>query len=283
MGWFFLSLAVAASISSLAQHYAVYGLVTRWQDPLPGARFMGWLQSWFQHLSFPAPIALPYLFFPDGKLPSARWRPVAWLAAIGTVLISLRQLIDPGGIYVYISDPPVALNFDNPTGVIGLARLLDRLLLPWLLALVPLPLALFAPIFRFRRASGVERQQLKWFVYFGALILLLIPLSFFGGPFLGEVILGVMILMLPVATAISILRYRLWEIDVIIRRTLIYGAVTGVLALVYLASIVFLQQVFRTQSQIATVLSTLAIAALFSPLRRRVQNNVDRVFLPKEV
>jgi hypothetical protein len=136
-------------------------------------------------------------------------------------------------------------------------------------------------VVRFRRSQGVERQQMKWFVYAAALLVLL-PVGYSLPEIVGSVLFVVVLIALPTAIGIAVLRYRLYDIDVVINRALVYGPLTATLALVYVGSVVGLQAVLRVlsgqESTLAVVASTLAIAALFNPLRGRVQAFVDRRF-----
>jgi hypothetical protein len=218
------------------------------------------------------------LLFPDGRLPSPRWRLVAWLSAIDLALIVPTAIVawplrgpallgdgesfgGTGGLFYIVSTAVIALML-----VCGLASVVSL-------------------IVRFRRSQGIERQQLKWFTYAGIVTFALLVISEFVFSRIGEHwrrLLLPFVPSLPVAAAIAILRYRLYDIDVIIRRTLIYGALTSTLALVYFGSVVLLQSVFTAvggqRSPVVIVASTLAIAALFNPLRHRVQDFIDRRF-----
>jgi len=171
---------------------------------------------------------------------------------------------------------------DNPIGIEGMPPVEQHPLFGLLAIGVAIGLlgATAAVLVRFRRSRGVERQQLKWFLYAVALT----PASpIFGSiPLVGGLLLGFVIIALPVAIGVAVLRYRLYEIDIIIRRTLIYGMLTVSLILVYFGSVVIFQGYFQVitgeKSQLASVISTLVIAALFSPLRRRLQQVIDRRF-----
>jgi hypothetical protein len=156
-----------------------------------------------------------------------------------------------------------------------------------LIALILLCLA--APFVRYRRSVGVERKQIKWLFYAcGLFVIVFVPglvISDLAGTLLNDVwsVLYVLAIMaVPVAIAVAVLRYRLYDIDVIIRKTLVYAVLTGLLAMVYLGSVVLLQAVFETitgqRSPVVIVISTLLIAALFAPLRRRVQTAIDQRF-----
>jgi len=247
---------------------------------------MGWLQSWLSYLIFPAPIILLLLLFPDGKLPSPRWGLLVWLGVLSTVCLTIGELVKPGLLGVHIADNWISLGVINPTGVVGWKEFSDALNNAWFLSIILLPAALFAPIWRYRRAQSVERQQLKWFVYFAILTLLLLPLAFIGDSKAGESVLLFLMLILPAATAIAILRHQLYDIDVIVKRTLLYGTLSVILAVIYFASVIALQAIFTNisgqSSDAAIAISTLIIVVLFSPLQRRIQDFIDRRFFRRK-
>jgi len=279
VGWLFLGVAFLSALSIFAVQYAVYGLLV---TTLPGAKWMAWLQSWSFYLAFPAPIVLLFLIFPDGRLPSPRWRPLVWLGILASVMLIMGELIRPGILQSYVVEEATWLGVLNPTGVSGWTGFSDALNWAWSVSFILVPAALLAPLWRYRRAQGVERQQLKWFVFFEILIVLLLPLGYIQGDMVGELILLLIFVILPAATAIAILRHQLYDIDVIVKRTLLYGVLTVILATIYLGSIILLQALFTAvsgqESAAAVVLSTLIIAALFTPLRNRLQAFVDRRF-----
>jgi hypothetical protein len=240
---------------------------------LPGGDWVAWTASGIWHPAFGF-FVFSFLLFPDGRLPSARWRPVAWIAAanylVGGVLGLLwNPLFEEFFPYV---EPPFRLpDYFVVEVAFGVFIFVNFALLA---------LSAVSLVLRLRRATGVERQQLKWFVYAVALLALVFPPSVIV---LGDGRLIVFLLpLVPAAAGIAILRYRLFDIDLLINRTLVYGALTAMLALVYVGGVVGLQAAFRTisgqESALAVVASTLAIAALFGPLRRRVQALVDRRF-----
>lgn len=283
IGWLFLGVSFLSALGFFAKQYAVYGLVLA---TLPGAIWMGWLQSWVFYLVFPAPVILLFLLFPDGKLPSRRWRLVIWLGVSSTVFLVFGELVRPAMLKVYIIGDVIWLGLFNPTGVDGWTGLSDALGAAWGLAMILLPIALFAPVWRYRRAQSVERRQLKWFAYFSILTLLLLPLAFIDDSIAGEYFLLFLLLILPAATAIAILRHRLYDIDVIVKRTLLYGTLSAILAVIYFASVISLQAIFTSisgqSSAAAIVISTLIIAVLFTPLRQRLQALLDRRFYRKK-
>jgi hypothetical protein len=272
IGWLFLAFAVVAAFAASADRYASYALVEH-PSSLPGGDWVAWLASGIWHPAFGF-FVFAFLLFPDGRLPSARWRPVAWIAAanylVGGVIGVLWGPLF-GEFFPY-AEPPFRL---PDYFVVEVAFAVFLYVNFALLALSAVSLVL-----RLRRAAGVERQQLKWFVYAVALFALVFPPSIIV---LGDGRLIVFLLpLVPAAAGIAILRYRLFDIDVVINRTLVYGALTVMLAAAYIATVVASQYVFRAltgqESQLAIVASTLTIAALFVPLRRRVQGFVDRRF-----
>ena len=279
VGWSLSTMSLALGVAFAAQSYADYTLVAA-PGSLPGGAVAVWLSLWTPVLALIA-AAFFCLLFPDGRPPSHRWRWVGRLALIGGVLLVLGLSLAPG-----VLDERNYPDARNPVGVEGVGRLLEGVTTAGTaLALVALLLAVVSMIVRFRRSIGVERQQLKWVVYAGALAAGGFALTLFlSGPFANAVFVLAFLAFIgaPVAAGLAILRYRLYEIDVVINKTLVYVTLTVSLGLVYFGVVVALQCGFRTltgsDSQLAVVASTLAIAALFGPLRRRVQDLVDRRF-----
>ena len=248
----------------------------------PGLFLMLWLEGW-SWIPIIFPIFLIPLHFPTGRPPSSRWNWVNWLA-IGMwlffiVFISFFDTIGP------LSE---AWSLPNPVGFIPVESFQGPFMAIWSLGLVTLVLASVASLFvRYRSAQIDERQQIKWLLYAGGMFALVYTLTATTqGEFnsLGwvDLIFVLSILAIPAAITIAILRYRLYDIDVIIRKTLQYALLTGLLVLVYFGSVVLLQNLVENftgqQSPIVIVIFTLAIAALFSPLRRRIQDFIDRRF-----
>ncbi len=281
-GWLWLGFGAGLAVQQLAQSYRAYARVVE-----PGTLVAPLTVS--EVLSLGGPIALalaPFLIllFPTGRLPGSRWRPLAWIAALsGTGVVVLDIIFD---------------NADRVGGIVTVAVSAAVLVTFSAVAVAALSL-----VIRYRRASGVERQQLKWVAFaaiVGASILVAQQLAWLV-MILVIAILGVeppltlgssLANLLNVATnvclytgvGIAILRYRLYDIDIIINRTLVYGSLTVSLALVYFGGVVTTQTIIRTITgqerlpQLAVVISTLAIAAIFNPMRRRVQNLIDHLF-----
>ncbi len=276
IGWI-LSTASLLMGNAALETYAAYVMTTRGRPDWLAVVGV-WVNSWYWYTFIALAFIYLPLYFPDGRLPSRRWLPVAVIPGIGVlVVVVLGMLADT------LRGQDVPYRIENPIGIEGLPPVEE---LPFFGVLsVPLVIGCFgavaAVVVRFRRSSGVERQQMKWFL-FAAAPILAFPITDFLPGIVGELAFGWMLIGLPTAIGIAVLRYRLYDIDVLINRTLVYGALTASLALVYFGSVAALQYAFRAltggDSQLVIVISTLAIAALFGPLRSRVQAFVDRRF-----
>jgi hypothetical protein len=281
IGWIFSAIGLLAATGWPAMEYAAYAYVTR-PGSLPGASWAAWYQQlWWTPMLALLAIATP-LLFPTGRLPSARWRPVAAVAALVTVALELLFAFRPT-IRLQVQDRTYAV--DNPIGLAwvpdpetsAVGGALFGVLTACLVA------AVFSLVLRFRRSRGVERQQLKWFTYAGVLLILGGPLASYLLPAsVSDVTFGLAIALVPVAAGIAILRYRLYDIDRLISRTLVYGLLTTLLASVYVLVVLVLGQLFggigAEPPSWAVAGATLAVAALFQPARRRIQVVVDRRF-----
>jgi hypothetical protein len=276
IGWIFSAIALLAVTGQMAGQYAIYAYVTR-PGSLPGAILAAWYGSWPWWLVLTLTLVFTPLLFPTGRLLSPRWRPVAWLAgaatAVSTVLNSLQPTLGTLGDQVVM----------NPIGVAAVGNPEESLVVPLLIILlVVLAAAAFGSlVIRFRRSRGEERQQLKWFTYAAVLL----PLAVLGDALpapVGDLLLAVPVVFLPVATGIAILRHRLYDIDRLINRTLVYGLLTALLASVYAGAVLVLGQVFGgvggDPPSWVVAGATLAVAALFQPARHRIQAVVDRRF-----
>jgi hypothetical protein len=305
IGWIFCGTGLLYGVQAFASGYADYALLER-TGSLPGGEFMGWISRWIGIPVLPLAGALLVLLFPNGKLLSRKWQPVIWVAACGSAMLALSAALAPGPLsFQPTFDNPLGLGgaigklgpsessplFDQPSlakpadtniNAGGVVEIIVRVgfffvLVSWLFSVA-------AMIMRMDQAKGAERQQLKWFVYTVALLVVgfLAALLGFGQHSVAWNMGIAAFNFLPIAAGIAILRYRLYDIDVVINRTLVYGVLTAALALVYVGSIVLFQGLFHAlsgeTSQLAVVASTLAIAALFVPLRRRVQAFIDRRF-----
>ena len=278
-GWIWLVSGFALSFTQFVAAYAFHGLLIA-PGTLPLVELALSLAgvAWLLYLST-GPFVL--LYFPNGHLLSPRWRIVPWVV-VGALLSGWALGWAMPGLSGFV--PGV----ENPYGAGGIAgRLVEMVVnISILLVSIAIIAGVLSLMLRFRRATGVERQQLKWFTY-GAVLLgvAFISDSFYTFPGVWESVKEALAfnMLPPLTIGIAILRYRLYDIDIIIRRTLIYGVLTGILALLYYGSVVLLQGLFpalmgQEQSEFRTVIYTLAFATLFAPLRRWVQTFIDRRF-----
>ena len=277
IGWIMTAAGLMVGIFPAGDSYAAYVMITR-GNPDTLAVVGAWAQSWYWYLLLALALVYLPLFFPDGRLPSRRWRPFALL--IGGANLTVVVL---GALSDTLTGQDVDYKIDNPIGIEGLTQVESLPVFGLLGALLAVGFvgAVMAVVVRFRRARGIERQQLKWFLYAAALIPVTPLLDALPG-IIENVASGLLVVALPTAIGIAVLRYRLYDIDLVVNRTLVYGSLTAALVLVYLGSVVSLQYIFRAftggDSQLAVVVSTLAIAALFNPLRHRFQSFIDRRF-----
>lgn len=276
IGWIFISVT-SVLVGAVASQYAQAASITH--SSWPGVIWMAWLGNWIGNPGFLITFTFTLLFFPNGLL-SPRWRIIAWAIGIWIAVDTLSAAFNP-----WIPDQASGF-FENPVGIQALGGA-TSFFQNAEAAIAPVALVLCATsvVFRFRRSTGVERIQLKWFTFAALLVMLVAVLSVLFPslpPGLGDLIFAAGIISLPTTIGIAILRHRLFDIDFIIRRTLIYAALTALLGLLYLGSVIVLQQLLRgltgQSSEIAIIISTLAIAVLFNPLRRRVQALIDRRF-----
>ncbi len=296
IGWICLADGLLWMLLAVTDSYSIYGVARPGSVPFPvavGTIGNQWL--WVPTIGLLGIYLV--LLFPDGKLPSRRWRPLAWFSAVMIVLLSVTEGLAPGPL-------ENQGGVRNPFGLEALPWLVDvsYIILPLL------PLCILASavtmVLRFRRSRGEVRQQIKWVAFvasFSGLLYLIAMISQLvfvlnvsesGGsiprfPWWAEVLFSVAVLGfagVPVAIGFAVLKYRLYDIDVVINRTLVYGSLTAMLVALYFGSVAATQTILRAltgqteQPQLAVVISTLVIAALFNPLRRRIQSFIDRRF-----
>jgi hypothetical protein len=282
LGWLFCAAACLAAVDHFSAEYALYALLAQ-PTSLPAGEALAWLASWAWIL-YAGCIALSLLLFPNGRPPSSRWRWLAWLSVFLTIAGAVWVAFSPGVIGNLGS-------IRNPLGIEGLPsgfKPVQTIMLALLFVA-----ALSTLVVRLRRARGIERQQLKWPAF---TVVVVAGSSFLSDTAISEAIglrwlewAGYVIFIpaligFPISIGIAIVRYRLYEIDLIINRSLVYGALSATLALIYFGGVATTQAIFRAltgqqeQPQLAIVISTLLIAALFNPLRRRIQRFIDRRF-----
>jgi hypothetical protein len=289
VGWLCLAVGLLWALSGVFDYYGYYGAVTPGSVPYPvvASGISDWI--WVPAVGLLGTYVL--LLFPDGRLPSRRWRPLAWLSGAVILLLSAGVMLAPGPL-----DNLGGVR--NPFGIEGA---------DWLTvgayALLPLlPLCMLASamslVLRYRRSGGEERQQIKWIAFAASVVVVVYAIAMIASfvfpaeswTTAGSVwwlnLLTYAVLssftLVPIAVGIAILKYRLYEIDLLINRALVYGPLTATLIALYFVGIVVLQRLFIAltgqQSTLAVVASTLLIAALFTPLRRRIQAFIDRRF-----
>jgi hypothetical protein len=289
IGWLLLADGFLWTLSGTMTLYAIYGVARPGSVPFPVM-----VASINEGLWVPAVGLLGtyvFLLFPDGGLPSGRWRPLAWLSGVVITLATILVGFTPGPLQNLGG-------IGNPFGFLAFSwlKIAPYILVPlFLLCILASVLSL---VLRYRRSRGEERQQIKWIAFAAALVGLLYLIAMIssfvypqedwfavGSPLwldLLEYAAVLSFVLVPIAVGVAMLRYRLYEIDIIINRALVYGSLTATLVVVYLVGIVVLQRVFvlltGQQSTLAVVASTLLIAALFNPLRRRIQSFIDRRF-----
>jgi hypothetical protein len=221
-------------------------------------------------------LAAALLLFPDGRLPSPTWRPFAWVIFGSLGGCCFLEGLQPGELQWFVG-------VDNPIGVPGLAAITRQASDAFVFLIgAALALAALSLIVRVRRTRGVERQQIKWLAFAAMVLVGAVPIMLGYDWYAGSYVMLAGLIALPAAVGIAILRYRLYDIDVIINRTLVYGSVTAVLAGLFAALSILTQRIVLAltgqESQAAVVLAALVVTGLFQPLRSRVQTIVDRRF-----
>lgn len=286
VGWLFLLTGLIGSLM-IFNGLGLFAWGTQWNSALAQG-IITWFDLQLQSPWNMIPISLVLLFFPDGHLPSPRWKVVLIL-----VLIAILYIQATPGFSPWAGELRGPFDADNPLEIPGTALIFDGPIGTFFDGLTILAIlgCLLSVIVRFVRSKGVERMQMKWLVYAAVVIIALIVIQLLlGVPESRPEIMWYFMLISPVllalAVGLAILRFRLFDIDIIIRRTLQYTLLTGLLAFVYFGLVVSLQNIYASfsnqQSPIIIVISTLVIAALFNPLRIRIQNFIDRRFYRKK-
>jgi hypothetical protein len=291
VGWILIASGMLSGLQALAEEYLIASFFTH-EEPLPGAQWLGWLNVWIWVLTINFVIAIA-LTFPDGRLASRAWRWVVALGIVAVVVTILGAIADPLQVSTNMLGIPPPY---DPAGL-GLLTQLSAPLFTAGFAITSFAAiaATASVVLRYRRSRGVERQQIKWFAYGVAAIGISITVNVFaqaavaagsvpphGTPWdLAQYSLIVAMWLVPVSIGIAILRYRLYDIDLVINRTIVYAVVSAILGATYVATVVSFQAVLRPitgGSELAVAVSTLLVVALFQPIRTQVQDAVDRRF-----
>jgi hypothetical protein len=265
LGWLLLGTGVVAAVVLVTRAYAERVPAAE----LPAAAWVGWIFTVVLWISAPL-LVLPLLLFPDGRLPSPRWQPVVWVVIIDALALMVCPALSDVNFssnFPRLSDPVMLV------APLGTAYNLAEVV--WTLVFL---VGAAAMIVRFRRSGHEQRLQLKWFMFASAVaaVIVLAAAQFGGNNPLAA--FEIAFTLIPAAVGIAILKYRLYDIDRIISRTLAYAIVTGLLIGVYAGLVLLATQVFRLHTPVGVAAATLAAAALFNPLRKRVQHVVDRRF-----
>jgi hypothetical protein len=282
IGWLFLVGGLAAQAEDALLGYATYGLIEA-PGSLPGGEVAGVVADTLWIPSIAAGLTLLLLLFPTGRPLSRRWNVLIWIVAVDVAVYVVATLLNPGPLYFFESRR-------NPLGLEGTGEVFGEVVdlagPPILLTVLAAAVSLFL---RFRRSRGLERQQLKWLVYAAAVMVVCTPAMIalgstgaeVAGVLASDLIFALLVAAVPLAVGAAILRHRLYDIDVVINRTLVYGVLTATLAAAYLGGVLLLQLALSPlteDSGLAIAGSTLAVAALVRPLRERIQRAVDRRF-----
>lgn len=282
IGWLFLAIGATYALNIGAAAAGDLTAILAGQRQLVRLPLVRWLDNWFWMPGVFLPTVFVFLLFPDGRLLSSRWRPVLWAAALGLGMTMLALALHPGPVESWGTAP-------NPYGIAGTAPLMDLLLAAGSAFLgIGFVGGIASFIVRYRRAQGLERKQMQWLLY--AIVLLLVAhvlISFFWYSYpdsvlvadLAVVVSSLSVLGIALAAALAIFRHRLYDIDLLVRRTLVYGALTASVLVIYVLVVGGLGWLFQAQGNpVIGLLTTGLVAVLFQPLRERLQHAVDRLF-----
>ncbi len=276
IGWLLLFSSCVIAVAFTASSYVIYGYGEGAR--LPFLRWMAWLSSWPWALAIGVLLTFLLLFFPDGRLPSRRWRPVAWASGVAIAVVCIATALMPGRL----EGTPAT----NPIGIPGAGRVLDAAAGTGFFALTVLAIASVASLLvRFRRAVGEERKQIAWFLFAAALLVVDIvidtvmeALDVARNPWFLTVLDAIAFLSIPAAVGIAILKYRLYEIDTVIRKSVDIGLLAAFITSVYLAVVVGIGALVGSRRNIfLSILATAIIALAFQPIKERVRRLADRL------
>jgi hypothetical protein len=280
IGWLFLATGLGNALSQTLLEYGAYALL-RAPGTVPGGAWAGLVADAVIWPSVAATSVLVFALFPTGHVPSRRWRWLVWAVAVDVAAYVIGTLLAPGELHYF---PTVSNPFPAPSPVMSAVGDVAAPALG-----IGLIFGVVALAVRFRRSRGVERLQISWMFYLAAVLFGSIPITtalsstnlHVGDIPVDELVFAGLLLMIPLAVGVAILRYRLYDIDVVINRTLVYGALTVTLGAAYVGSVLLLQLVLSPVTQgsgLAVAVSTLLMAGLFRPVRSRIQGLVDRRF-----
>jgi signal transduction histidine kinase len=288
IGWLFLGIAASLMLTILVEEYVTYGLLTS-PGSLPGTTFFLWLSNW---VVLPWLVAIPvvFLLFPTGRVPSPRWRWLLWAIVVGAALAIGGWIVKPGTI-----SPQRGIAIQNPTGIDALDGVAGGVIAAGGIILGPAALASVVALFiRFRRAEAVERLQIKWLAYVALLAGILAVATFVSGITLGDdqsstlndvlftMTLATLTVGIPVASGLAILRYRLYDIDLVVNKAVVYGVLAVFITLVYVGIVVGVGALVGSQGNVLlSILATAVVALAFQPVRQWARHLANRVVYGK--
>lgn len=282
IGWAFLGAGLLSGSLVAAAEYASFTLFGPRQG-LPGGVFCAWLNEWLWVLLVTLATTPVFLYFPDGRLLSRRWRAVLWIGLASAVVASAILATVPGPMQTFGITNPFGLGETASerasVGSRSVPAAAETATMIWAFTIMA---SAGSAVLRFRRSRGVERQQLKWLAAASVIVAMALGVSFANADRWAEILLIIALTTVPLSIGIAILRYRLYEIDTIINRAIVYGALTAILAGLYSASIGLFQRLFTTvtgeRSDAAIVVTTLILASAFTPVKSWLQAATDRRF-----
>ncbi|TMK44223.1 MAG: GAF domain-containing protein [Actinobacteria bacterium] len=282
IGWLLLWTTLAIGTGFVSDEYSKYALVTN-PGALPGGVWVAWASSWAWAIGIIPIVTFLFLLFPDGHLPSRRWRPVAWAAAAALALVTVGGMLNP--------KMDTSVQVKNPIGIEGAAGLIDSVIGAAFTSLAVLGLlSVWSLVQRFRRASGDEREQIKWFGFAAGLLVGWLVLSTIGQAAgikllydseLNTVLSGVSFVALPLAVGVAILKYRLYDIDIVIRKTVVLGVLAAFITVVYVAIVVGIGAVAAgsVSNRFLPIVAAVVIAVAFQPVQAAARRLANRLVL----
>ena len=281
IGWIFLVVGLFEALSSIATSYSLFGSILWGREPVPGGDFATWLNLWIWIPAIFLPTTFILLLFPNGRLPTRRWRPVVWVTVLALAVVMASRALHPGPVEGWGTEINPLKSGVDPGFLEASLNAGTILLVAAVFASV------IALVGRFRRSRGVEREQIKWLVYAGMIMVLGFVVTAFlwygfpGNPLVQELsiaLTGGTVLVIALAAGIAIARHNLYDIDLIINRTLVYALLTAVVVVIYALLVGGVGALLQTQSNwIVAIFVTVVVAILFQPLRDRLQRGVNRL------
>jgi signal transduction histidine kinase len=278
LGWIYCAAAILTTMQEVLTQYSRYVSYTK-PGILPGGVLTMWVANWVWAPGFSLVLVFSFLLFPDGRLPSRRWRPAAWCSAAVVALLTITS-----ALYTADYTDSIGRPVPNPFTIPALSGFFNAALgVAQILFVLPVAVALASLIARFRRSHGEEREQIKWLLWSAALIAVFMALPLHQGESeVANTITGVLITLIPISSGIAIMKYRLFDIDVVINKTVVYGALAAFITVVYVAVVVGLGRVIGSSNNVAlSIAATAVVAIAFQPVRELVQRYANRLIYGK--